>query len=303
VSAIDPALSVPAAAVSTAWLADHLHHPGLLVADVSVLKVDDPGGGYSFIGGDDPYLIDGHIPGAVWADLLGSFSDPNGRYGFPRPDARTFEKAAEALGVSDDTAVVLYDTSIGHWASRLWWLFHTFGHENAAVLSGGLTKWRAERRPVETGWVPPREGASFTAAPREGMWVDQDEVRAVVNGEADGVLVCGVPRREYLGEIGLRPRKGHIPGSHSVPPGTLIDRSTNALREAPAIADAFAPVLDPADRAILYCSAGVASAENALALTLIGHKNIAIYDGSLNEWAADEANPLTTEPQPATTGR
>lgn len=296
----DPAgaepLHLPSVAVSTEWLAAHLDDPRLVIADVSVVRVDDPAGGYSFLAADDPYLIDGHIPGAVFADLLGSFSQPGGRFGFPRPDAPTFEKAAAALGVSDDTALVLYDTSIGHWASRLWWLFHAFGHDNVAVLSGGLTKWRAEERPVETGWVPPRDGASFTAHPRDEVWASQDDVRAVLRGDADGVLICGVPRREYVGEIGQRSRKGHIPGSHSLPPGMLIDRATNALQGTDQIRAAFAPILDASQRAVLYCSAGIASAENALALTLTGHTNIALYDGSLNEWVADAANPVTTEP-------
>ncbi|HEU0257639.1 MAG TPA: sulfurtransferase [Microbacteriaceae bacterium] len=290
-----PTLTVPSPAVSTNWLAEHLHDPGLVVADVSVLKVDSPDGRYSFTSGDDPYVIDGHIPGAVYADLLHSFSDPNGRYGFPRPDAQAFEEAAAGLGVDNDTALVLYDTSIGHWASRLWWLFRTFGHDNVAIVSGGLTKWKAEGRALETGWVPPREGSSFTARPREEMWASQDDVRAVVSGEAPGVLLCGVPRREYIGQAGLRPRKGHIPGSRSIPPGTLIDRATNALYDVDQIRTTFEPLLKPSDRAVLYCSSGVASSENALALALAGHENVALYDGSLNEWVADEANPLTLD--------
>ena len=284
-------LSTPV--VSTQWLADHLGAETLVVLDATVLLIGSPSGKARYLSGLDEYLIDAHVPGAVFADLFEIFSDPAKPCGFARPDRAHFEEAAASVGIDNDTAVVVYDSSLGQWAARIWWLFRSFGYDNVAVLDGGLNKWRAEERPTETGYIEPREVTGFTAEPRPELWVDKAFVESVVAGDLQATLVCALPAKDYSGETGDRARLGHIPGSISIPAGRLIDRSSNTFHRGDELSTRLAPALG-AERVVAYCAGGIASAASALALHLAGQTNVAIFDGSLNEWAADPAAPLET---------
>ncbi len=280
-------MPVPGPLVSTQWLADHLGGENLVVLDATVLPVE--GGGY--VAGDEEYLVHGHVPGAHSADLIDQFSDPEGRFPFTRPGREQFERAAGEHGIANDSTVIVYDTASGQWASRLWWLLRSFGHDDVAVLDGGLTRWRQEERLLETGYTAP-PARSFVAEERDGFWVDKSEVEEVAAGRRAGALVCAVPAKEFSGEVPVRRRPGHIPGSVSIPAGNLVDRETRLLLHPEALAERLVPV--PRDeRVILYCAGGIAATSGALALTLLGRTDVAVYDGSLNEWAADPDAALT----------
>lgn len=278
--------------VSTQWLADHLGAPDLLVVDATVRNTVDPAGRRGYVSGHETYLLQGHVPGAVFADLIDEFSDPEGRHPFTRPDAARFASAASALGVGPETTVVVYDDALGQWASRLWWLFGAFGHDAVAVLDGGLGAWRAEGRDLDLGHVEPVP-AVFTPHERPERWASRDEVAAVSEGRQAGALVCGIPAAEFAGTDGHRPRPGHIPGSISAPAGRLVHRDSGAFLDATDLRQLFAPALG-STRVIAYCHAGIAAAADALALTVAGHTNVAVYDGSLSEWTADADAPLAT---------
>ena len=283
---------LPSQLVSTQWLADHLGADGLLIVDASVASFTRPDGRIGYLSGHEQYLLDGHVPGAVFADLVDEFSDPDGGYPFTRPDAARFAAAAGELGVGPGTSVVVYDTAVGQWASRLWWLFRAFGYDRVAVLDGGLAKWRAEGRELALGHVAPTP-ASFTARPRPELWADKADVEAVVRGEREAALVCSTPLKEFTGEVAPRVRAGHIPGSSSAPAAFLVDRQHNTVLDADTLRERFGPALG-APAIITYCGGGIAAASSAFALTLLGERSVAIYDGSLNEWAADPAAPLVT---------
>ena len=283
--------------VSTQWLADHLGADKLVVLDATAVPSVLPNGKHGYLSGEDAYLIAGHLPGAVFADLTEVLSDPSGAYPFTAPSAEAFERAAGGLGIDNETTVVVYDSSVGQWASRVWWLFRTFGYDNVAVLDGGLQKWQAEDRETTVGHVQPIE-STFSANPRPELWASKEHVARVVAGDVPAALVCGVPPKEFTGEAGHRTRLGHIPGSVSVPAGRLVDRESNALLSTEALTATLAPVLDESE-IIVYCGAGIAAASDALALTLVGHTNVRLYDGSLSEWAADADAPLVAVEQPA----
>ncbi|MFF1572938.1 sulfurtransferase [Leifsonia sp. NPDC058292] len=284
--------------VSTQWLADHLGSDGLVVLDATVVPSTRADGAPTFISGLDRFLVDGHIPGSVFADLVDVFSDPRGSHPFTRPDARAFEAAAGAVGVDADTTVVVYDAAVGQWASRVWWLFRAFGFDRVAVLDGGLSKWRHEERATDLGHVEPRgvvsSSAPFVATERPGAWVEKEFVSGVVDGSERATLVCGVPPKEFTGESGHRARLGHIPGSLSAPAGRLVSRATNEFLPPAQLREALAGALASDDTIVAYCNAGIAAASDALALALLGRTDVAIYDGSLNEWAADAEAPLAT---------
>lgn len=285
-------MTLPTPLVSTQWLADHLGADDLLVVDASVLRAEQPTGRPGYVSGHELYIVDGHLPGAVFADLIEDFSDPDGRFSFPRPDAARFAAAAGALGIGPGVKVVVYDRVFGQWAARLWWQLRSFGFDEVAVLDGGWTRWRAEERPIDTGHVEPTP-ASFEALERPELWASKADVEAVVRGDADAVLLSANTRAEFTGEEG----RGHIPGSINVPLGRILDRETNRLLPA----DALAPLFAADGRVIAYCNSGIAAAADALALAVLGHPDIAIYDGSLAEWSADPDAPLVRA-EPATTG-
>ena len=286
------ATTIPSPLVSAQWLADHLGADDLVVVDASVVSFTQPNGKPGSLSGHEQYIADGHIPGAVFADLIEEFSDPDGRYPYTRPDGARFAAAAGALGIGAGVTVVVYDTALGQWAARFWWLLRAFGHDAAAVLDGGLTAWRADDRPVERGHVAPTPRA-FDAVERPDSWVDKTYVERIVNGEEDAALVCSIPPKEFTGEISSRSRPGVIPGSRSLPAVRLVDRDTRTALPDAELHDLFAPILE-APRIVAYCNGGIAAAAAALQLVRLGETDVAVYDGSLNEWAADPEAPLVT---------
>src|SRR5918993_1099941 len=288
------ALDLPTPLVSTEWLAQHLGDERLVVVDASGLGITPPAGA-RWLSGLDEYLIGGHVPGAVFADLLEEFSDPEGRFAFTRPALDRLVRAARDLGIDDGVAVGVYDSSIGHWAARLWWLLAAGGFEPVAVLDGGLARWQAEGRALDTGFEVPREAGQLTLGQVDGFWAEIDEVRRIVDGASDAALVCALSPGDFRGETGTRERRGHIPRSVNVPVGSLVDRETRTHLHGSALHERVAPATTAgASRIVVYCGGGIAAAGTGLALRRAGHTDVAVYDGSLDEWAADPELPLTT---------
>jgi thiosulfate/3-mercaptopyruvate sulfurtransferase len=171
-----PVLSGPT--VTTQWLADHLGSDHLVILDATILVVRAASGSVNYISGYDRYLLDGHLPGAVFADLLTVFGDTEGRSPFTRPDPTAFERAAASVGIRDSSTVVVYDSAGGTWASRVWWLLGSYGFRSVAVLDGGLTAWLTEGRDTDTGRVEPEPG-SIVAVPQSPHWAAVAEVERV----------------------------------------------------------------------------------------------------------------------------
>jgi len=273
---------LPGALVSTQWLADHLGADRLVVLDASVANYTRPDGGTGYLSGHEQYLLDGHIPGAVFADVIDELSDPEGRHPFTRPDAERFAAAAGALGIDNRTTVVVYDTAVGQWASRVWWLFRAYGYDDVAILNGGLTAWRVEERELDIGHIEPA-ARTFTVSERPQLWVDKRYVEGVLAGENDAALVCASPPQEF--------ERRHIPDSSSAPAARLVDRERRTYLDRDALAGILAPALG-SPRIVVYCGGGIAATSAAFALTLLGEGSVAVYDGSMNEWASDPAAAL-----------
>ena len=292
------AVTVPGPLVSTEWLAGRLGDPAVVVLDATVLAVVADGT-LTWESGRAQYDA-AHIPGSRFADILGAFSDPTGEFAFARPDADRFAAAAAALGIRSGTTVVAADAAVGNWAARLWWLFRSFGHENVAVLDGGLTKWRAEGRAIESGDARAAAAPELRAAPdaplvpvrQAGFWADKADVLAAVDGREPATLICALSPAEFTGASGFRARRGHIPGSINAPAARLVSPETNAFLPPEQLRVVLADALASPAPIITYCGGGIAAASDALALALLGRDDVRIYDGSLNEWAADAAAPL-----------
>jgi thiosulfate/3-mercaptopyruvate sulfurtransferase len=277
--------------VDTDTLEQELGDPALRVFDCTVILELRPGG-VSFCSGRAGWEA-AHVPGSDFLDLLGELSDESSPYRFMLPPPEQFAEAMSAHGVDDTTRVVLYDSRGSSWAARVWWMLRAYGFDAASVLDGGWTKWTLEGRPVSSD--PPRyPRGSFQPRQREGIFVGKKEVLAAM-ADNGSCLVNGLPEPLYRGTGPLVPgrRPGRIPGSLSMPAEELVDPVTQAylpeteLRERLERAGALR-----ASRVVTYCGGGIAASGVAFALRLLGHEDVAVYDASLEEWAADPELPL-----------
>ena len=280
--------------VTTEWLSEHLDDPDLVVLDCSVRVEQDGNGGFSSESGHADYLT-GHIPGAGFADLTGNLSDHDSPYEFALPTPEQFAATMGALGVGDETRVVLYDSFGSGWAARVWWMLRWVGFDKAALLDGGLGAWKAEGRPLSTepAQYPARQ---LTPAPRPNLIADRDEVFAAI-GNDDVHLIDAMPESHYRGEMVLYDWPGHIPGAANVPSFSLLDE-TGRYRPRSELAALFGD--DPEARTITYCGGGISASSTAFILSRLGFDNVAVYTASLQEWTTDPNNPLEVETPRAT---
>jgi len=276
--------------VSAAWLEEHLGDPDLVILDCTVVVEPDGSGGMRSVNGRAGYES-GHIPTAGFADLLGDLSDRDSPFAFTAPSPEQFAAAMERLGVSDDSRVVLYDASGSVWAARVWWMLRWIGFDRAALLDGGLNAWTAGGRALSTEPVD-RPAGQLSVNLRPALIADRDEVLASL--EDDSVtLVDSLPPAHYRGEMAMYARPGHIPGAVNVPVFSALDE-TGSYRSLDELASIFEGDRD--GRAINYCGGGIAASSNAFVMTRLGFTDVAVYDGSLQEWTADPDNPMEIEP-------
>lgn len=234
----------------------------------------------------------GHIPGAQFLDLAGAASDTTTGLDFTLPQPAVLEELFRSLGINMDSRVVLYSSSNVMWSTRAWWLLHYLGHPRIAVLDGGFEAWRAAGRPVETA-VPGFARGNFEAHPRSDVFADKQAVADVI-GDPSVCTVNSLGTATHRGEGRTSyARPGRIAGSGNVPFNDLLAeglfKPTDEIREILGRAG----MLD-ADRVITYCGAGIAATIDAFACVLAGQDRVAVYDGSLSEWARDPDAPMET---------
>jgi len=276
--------------VSADWLAAHLNDPNLRIFDSTVLLQLGADGQYVMESGLATYEA-GHIPGAAFIDLAKDLSDTSQKLGFMLPSADQFAEVMGNLGVGPDNRVVVYSTNMPAWATRLWWMLRVFGFDNVAVLDGGWAKWQAEARPV-TKDIPDHAKASFKAGFRPELVANKQDVLAAI-GDGDACIINALPPAMHTGEMAPYGRKGRIADSINVPTGLLDNPETGTLKPVAELTQIFekSGVLSR-DRIITYCGGGIAATHDAFALALIGRPDVAVYDGSMSEWAADPDTPM-----------
>jgi thiosulfate/3-mercaptopyruvate sulfurtransferase len=287
---------LPGPLVDDLWLSAHLGDPRLVILDATALLPSPRHDGDHRSGSGRAAWAERHIPGSRHADLVAELSDQDAPYHFAAPGPEALAAALGRLGVRDGSSVVVYDRGGGIWAARLWWLLRTVSVP-AAVLDGGWDAWDAAGHPVASGESgeasPAAAGQAPRLTPRPELWAGIEDVAAVSRGTSPGVLVCALPTGGFDGTAPTRyARRGHIPGSRSLPGRGLLD-DTGRLLPRPELAARVGGVLATADSpVVLYCGGGISACAVALALTLLGREDVAVYDGSLEEWSADPSRPL-----------
>ncbi|MFE9600050.1 sulfurtransferase [Streptomyces hokutonensis] len=285
---------LPGPLVDDTWLAVYLDDPRLVVLDATALLPSPrEDGDYRSASGRATWA-ERHLPGSRHADLTGDLSDHEAPYHFAVPSPGMLVAVLARLGVGEGVEVVTYDSGGGIWAARLWWMLRAIGVP-AAVLDGGLEAWEAAGRPLLSGddTGPVSVVRPVTPVVRPDLWSGIEDVAAISRGERPGTLVCALPPGGYDGSAPTRySRRGHIPGSRSLPGRGLQDATGHILPE-PELAARIGAVLDTDDSpVVLYCGGGISAAGAALALTLLGRTDVSVYDGSLEEWSKDPARPL-----------
>ncbi|PTW61102.1 thiosulfate/3-mercaptopyruvate sulfurtransferase [Breoghania corrubedonensis] len=269
--------------VSTDWLQDHLHAPDVVVLDGSwhmPAENRDPKREY----------LDAHIPGALFFDI-DAIADTSSDLPHMLPSAAAFSSMMRKMGIGDGQTIVAYD-SLGLISARVWWMFKAMGAEHVYVLDGGLPKWQAEDRPLETGEVS-RPERHFTARLNHAVLRDIDDMRIA---SANGTQIVDARSRARFDAQEPEPRPGlrggHIPGSINVHYKGLLE-SENRLKPTEGLAAVFREAgVDPAQQVITTCGSGVTAAILALALDEIGARHVAVYDGSWTEWGGDPDTPI-----------
>jgi thiosulfate/3-mercaptopyruvate sulfurtransferase len=273
------------AVVTTDWLAKHLGEADVRVVDGSWHMPQlqrNPRAEFEAA----------HVPGAVFFDI-DAVADHTTSLPHMLPQAAAFATAVGALGIGSSDRVVVYDVRGVVSAARVWWSFRAFGHDAVAVLDGGLRKWRAEGRPVETG-VPTPAPRRFEASLRPELVRDLAAMRANVATRAAQVLDARSAGRfagtEPEPRAGLR--AGHIPGSLNVPYDALY-RDDGTLKAPDEVGAAFlASGIDLAKPIVTTCGSGVTASVLALGLYLVGRRDVAVYDGSWSEWGGRSDTPI-----------
>jgi thiosulfate/3-mercaptopyruvate sulfurtransferase len=275
--------------VSTEWLAAHLSDPNVRIVDVRWYLLDKDRTGR------DEYLR-GHIPGALFFDIDDDLAAPRGagpgRHPLPRPDV--FAEVASRAGIGAETLVVAYDDRGGATAARLWWLLRYFGHEQVSLLDGGIVRWIAEGRPLQTKAPanPPR--ARFVAQPHPEMRVDLKTVDALRRDPAALVLDVRLAER-YEGKIEpIDPKAGHVPGAKNAPlAGNLVAPDDPRFLEPAALLARYDALgADQAERVVAYCGSGVNACQAVFAMQLAGIENALLYEGSWSDWSNDPNAPV-----------
>jgi thiosulfate/3-mercaptopyruvate sulfurtransferase len=263
--------------ISTEWLAENLEASNQRIVDCSwylpELKRD----------ARTEYRAK-HVAGAAFFDIE-DISDHDSPYAHMLPSGEEFAKKVGQLGIDNQTRVVVYDTN--YVSARVWWMFRVFGHDNVVVLDGGLTKWLAEGRPVESGdvSVAPR---TFVARKRPELVADWREVLDNLSSRRAQLVDARMAKR-YSGELptgypGIA--GGHVPGSINLPWDTIEDPHTKQFVSEEALRGRFASAGVDLDKPIIStCGSGVTACILALSLHRLGKRNWKVYDGSWHEWA------------------
>ena len=281
--------------ISTAELAGILDQPNLRVFDCTTrLEYLPPGSDapYKVVPARDTFEA-GHIPGADFLDLQGEFSDESTKLRFMMAEAAQLESAFGRHGVGADSFVVLYSIATPMWATRFWWMLKSLGFDNVAVLDGGLDKWKAEGRALESGPSKGYPPAKFRAKPRAGFFVHKHQVLAA-RGERGTLVVNALNATLHKGlEPSRYGRPGHIPGSCNVSAAALTDPDTKAFVPlADAEAKFAAQGFSRDKRVIAYCGGGISATVDLFMLHRLGYDKLTLYDGSMGEWATDETLPI-----------
>lgn len=275
------------ALVSTEWLAGEIGAPDLRIVDATLVLPE---------AGRDPAaeFEAEHILGAVYFNLA-ELRDTNDPLPSMLPPAEKFASRMQALGLGDGSRIIVYDNSPWKTAARAWWMLKIFGSHDVAILDGGLPKWKAEGRALESG-KPSVRHRHFT------VWQDEKAARTKADmlanlGHEVNEVVDARSSSRFTGEepetrAGVA--SGHIPGSKNLPYSRLFN-ADGTWKQGDSLRAAFTDAGVDLDKPMIAtCGSGVTAAVVVFGAHLLGKTDVGLYDGSWSEWGADPSTPKAT---------
>ncbi len=269
--------------VTPEWLAGALGAADLVVLESTKYLPNEGKDGHQA-------FLNAHIPGARYFDL-DVIADIDSDLPHMVPSAGRFARLVGALGVSDSSRVVFYDQNATMWATRGWWMMGLFGHDNVAVLDGGLAAWQAAGHPVETGEPAPATPGHFTPRLRAARLSGLGDMLGTDALVLDARSAARFAGRSPEPRPGVSP--GHIPGAVNLPYSTLVAPDGTFL-PPDALRAKLAAVGADARPVVTSCGSGVSATMIAFALARAGLPQGAVYDGSWAEWGASPTTPKET---------
>ncbi|MEP3429427.1 MAG: 3-mercaptopyruvate sulfurtransferase [Roseibium sp.] len=270
--------------VSTDWLADHLDAPDVVVVNAWMPPVTTPDA--------DPIYPESHIPGSVFFDI-NEICDKNSDLPHMLPAPHIFSSAMRKLGIGDGQTIVVYDDFGFYSAPRVWWTFRTFGVEQVFVLDGGMPKWQSENRPLDDLPVR-RPERHFTARLNHGAVSDVADVKKslgtsqVLDARSAARFAGSAPEPR----AGLK--SGHMPGALNLPFVNLIAED-GTFKGKDGLAKAYADAgIDLNSKITTTCGSGVTASILTLGLTILGARDLSLYDGSWSEWGGRNDTEVVT---------
>ncbi|MEM7563291.1 MAG: 3-mercaptopyruvate sulfurtransferase [Pseudomonadota bacterium] len=281
-------LTLPGALVSVDWLSQNLENESLVVLDASWhLPPSGRDGAKEW--------TQQHIPGARHFDFDQKICDQTSELPHMMPDEALFTREVQALGLNQDSCVVVYDSLGLFSAARAWWMLRSMGCQQSAVLDGGLPAWLQAGFPVHSeGQSRSPSTGDFKAVFNAEKFVDAAAVLASLK-DKNHVVVDARARPRFLGEAdepraGLR--KGHMPGAQNLPFSELLDQGL--MKSVEDLKPILSPFMSHKDQIVCSCGSGVTACIIALAAQTCGYESISVYDGSWSEWGMPGELPVVT---------
>ena len=279
--------------ISSEELQKIIGNDNVKVFDTSVLlhQVD---GAHKAESGIEAYL-EKHIQGAGFIDLINDWSDTDSALNHTLPPLDALCKAIGDSGISQDDEVILYSSGHLMWATRAWWCLHYAGHTNIKVLNGNIRAWRKAGLPCESGRHEFAK-AEFFGSPKSAVFTNTQGVEAGLAQNTCTINALTTPLYEGTGDFFYK-RRGHIPGSLSLPFSDVLDNEFFLEPEALAATLERQGMLS-AENVIVYCGGGIAATLDAFACKLLGQDKVCVYDGSMSEWVLSVDRTLTVGANP-----
>ena len=248
---------------------------------------------------EDKDFLNQHLPKAQRFDI-NEIVTPDSGLPHTMPTAQLFQRHMQMKGVNPDSHVLIYDDSSVKSAARAWFMFRYFGHGIVQVIDGGLKAWIDAGGPLESVEpVSPERGSFISDDPLDGLgMISVHSLKRLVDkpfAERNKTVLDARSEGRFLGRT-PEPRAGlaggHMPGAVNIPFDQLIDEDTGCYRPAKELKDVFADI-DTNKGVVTSCGSGVTACVLILGLTIAGHQDLTLYDGSWTEWGSREDCPVS----------